>query len=108
MYWALREAIILEETQDKGAISKDEIEDLVQGISNEISILQSMKRNLSDSSDNIMAEHARLSKMEKNIKWRLKDLLSLGNKDTIHPDEIETMNDSGDADESSEMFNKGA
>lgn len=108
MYWALREAIILEETQDKGAISKDEIEDLVQGISNEISILQSMKRNLSDSSDNIMAEHARLSKMEKNIKWRLKDLLSLGNKDTIHPDEIETMNDSGDADESSAMFNKGA
>ena len=30
----------------------------------------------------------------------LKDLVSLGNKDTIHPDEIETMNDSGDADES--------
>ena len=33
---------------------------------------------------------------------------SLGNKDTIHPDEIETMNDSEETDESSEMFNKGA
>ena len=79
----------------------------MQGISNEISILQSMKET-NKLIRNIMAEHARLSRMEKNITWRLKDLVSLGNKDTIHPDEIETMNDSGDADESSEMFNKGA
>lgn len=110
MYWALREAIILEETQENGDISKDEIEDAVQGISNEISILQSMKKNLSDSCDNIMTEHARLSKMEKNIKWRLRDLLSLGKKESVHPDEIKKSDDKVDGDvnddESSDMFDK--
>ena len=74
MYWALREAIIIEENEESEGISVEDIHTQVQGIANEISILRALRKNITDATNNILAERDKLSQMENNIKWRLTEL----------------------------------
>ena len=80
MYWALREAIYLDSRDSHEEISIEDITTHVQGIANEISIIQSMKKNLTDATNNIRAERDKLGTMSENISWRLRELKNLGTK----------------------------
>jgi len=82
MYWALREAIYLNSKDDSSDISIEDITTHVQGIANEISIIQAMKKNLTDATNNICAERDKLGTMSKNITWRLGELKNLGSSKT--------------------------
>ena len=82
MYWALREAIYLDSKDDSSDISIEDITTHVQGIANEISIIQAMKKNLTDATNNICAERDKLGTMSKNITWRLGELKNLGSSKT--------------------------
>jgi len=78
MYWALREAIYLDGNEDSNEISIEDITTHVQGIANEISIIQAMRYNLTTATNNICVERDKLGTMSKNIKWRLRELKNLG------------------------------
>lgn len=82
MYWALREAIYLDSKDSSDEISIEDITTHVQGIANEITIIQAMKKNLTDATNNICAERDKLGTMSKNISWRLRELKSLGSNKT--------------------------
>nr|ANV78992.1 hypothetical protein [uncultured Candidatus Thalassoarchaea sp.] len=82
MYWALREAIYLDSKDDSSDISIEDITTHVQGIANEISIIQAMKKNLTDATNNICVERDKLGTMSKNITWRLGELKNLGSRKT--------------------------
>lgn len=78
MYWALREAVVLEKKVETGLITSEDIQTQVQGIANEISILRALRKNITDATNNILAERDKLTTMESNIKWRLNELKNLG------------------------------
>ena len=90
MYWALREAVVLEKKVETGLITSEDIQTQVQGIANEISILRALRKNITDATNNILAERDKLTTMESNIKWRLNELKNLG-KDGNTP--VETTSD---------------
>ena len=90
MYWALREAVVLENKVETGLITSEDIQTQVQGIANEISILRALRKNITDATNNILAERDKLTTMESNIKWRLNELKNLG-KDGHTP--VETTSD---------------
>ena len=87
MYWALREAVVLEKKVETGLITSEDIQTQVQGIANEISILRALRKNITDATNNILAERDKLTTMESNIKWRLNELKNLG-KGEDSPEEI--------------------
>jgi hypothetical protein len=87
MYWALREAVVLEKKVETGLITSEDIQTQVQGIANEISILRALRKNITDATNNILAERDKLTTMESNIKWRLNELKNLG-KGGDSPEEI--------------------
>ena len=87
MYWALREAVVLEKKVETGLITSEDIQTQVQGIANEISILRALRKNITDATNNILAERDKLTTMESNIKWRLDELKNLG-KGGDSPEEI--------------------
>ena len=89
MYWALREAIIIEENEESEGISVEDIHTQVQGIANEISILRALRKNITDATNNILAERDKLSQMENNIKWRLTELKNLGNSESSSTEKSE-------------------
>lgn len=90
MYWALREAVVLEKKVETGLITSEDIQTQVQGIANEISILRALRKNITDATNNILTERDKLTTMESNIKWRLNELKNLG-KDGNTP--VETTSD---------------
>ena len=86
MYWALREAVILEKKVETGLITSEDIQTQVQGIANEISIYSAFSKNITEATNNILKEKDKISLMVNNIKWRLNELKNLG-KDGNSPEE---------------------